>query len=277
MAGVRVFLTADGSSLAVERGGSVLGEGRVARTTSGWDLTVTPDRTATADPEAVAVLLAELVATADRAGGGAVRWAVTDPSDAHDQVARGGGLPARRDLLQLRRPLPVDEGARAGSPTIAVRPFRPGIDDAAWLEVNNLAFADHPDQAGRTPADLADTVAQPWFDPEGFLLLDADGDRAGRLDGFCWTKVHTDHDPPLGEIFVIGVDPSAGGRGLGRALTLAGLDHLHRQGLEVGMLYVDVDNAPAMALYRRLGFTPHHLDRLYERTAQGRPEPRSRP
>ena len=62
---------------------------------------------------------------------------------------------------------------------------------------------------------------------------------------------------------MIAVDPSAGGRGLGRALTLAGLDHLHGTGLDVGMLYVDGTNAAGRHLYDQLGFTLHHTDRAY--------------
>ncbi|HEY8092879.1 MAG TPA: GNAT family N-acetyltransferase, partial [Acidimicrobiales bacterium] len=99
----------------------------------------------------------------------------------------------------------------------------------------------------------------PWFDPEGFLLHE----REGRLAAFCWTKVHHGHDPVLGEIYVIAVDPDFHGRGLGRAMTLAGLDHLSAQGVPVGMLYVDADNPAALHLYASLGFTIHRTDRAY--------------
>ncbi len=106
---------------------------------------------------------------------------------------------------------------------------------------------------------LKDREAQPWFDPAGLLMHERDG----RLAAFCWTKEHRDVDPPLGEIYVVAVDPDFQGHGLGRALVLAGLDWLHRRGLTTGMLYVDADNTRAMKLYESLGFTVDHVDRAY--------------
>lgn len=194
------------------------------------------------------------------AGGGHVHLWVPKPTAAHDELAAAVGLRRGRELLQLRRALIIDGNQAVDQKaTIDVRPFVPGRDEAAWLEVNNRAFHWHPEQGGWDLVTLQSREDQPWFDPAGFLLHE----REGKLAGFCWTKVHRDHEPPLGEIYVVAVDPGFRGAGLGRELVVAGLQHLAEQGLSVAMLYVDSDNAGAVRLYERLGFTTDHVDRAY--------------
>lgn len=186
-------------------------------------------------------------------------------------LARRFGFRRERVLWQMRRslyaPLPAPE-LPAG---IRLRPFVPGQDERAWTEVNNRAFADHPDQGHWGVEEVRTREREPWFDPAGFILAERDGD--GRLVGFHWTKVHggaaDDHTAhmhePIGEVYVVGVDPSAQGLGLGRALTLAGLRHLRSLGLAQAMLYVDESNTRAIRVYERLGFIRWDTDVSFAR------------
>jgi mycothiol synthase len=187
-------------------------------------------------------------------GGGTVFWWVHRPDDSADLIADEVGLTLGRQLLQMRRSLPMAE-----TTDVETRPFVVGRDEGEWLRVNNAAFHDHPEQGGWTIETLRQREVEPWFDPEGFRLHERDG----KLAAFCWTKVHDDATPPMGEIYVIAVDPSFQGLGLGRAMTLAGLAHLASNGLTVGMLHVDGANTAALSLYERLGFTSHHADHAY--------------
>ncbi len=219
---------------------------------------------------AFADLLAALVARAEVDGATAVHWETEADAAAVDAVAARVGLDQRRDILRLVRDLPLPRDLAEAAPAVAVRPLRPGsADEAAWVATNNRAFAGHPDQGQESVATLHRAMAEPWFAADDLLLLDGDPpvDAGGRLDGSCWVKVHaaTADAPAAGEIYVVGVDPDAGGRGLGRALVTAGLEHMASQGLTRALLYVDADNAPARRLYDRLGFTTASTRRVRSR------------
>jgi mycothiol synthase len=206
-------------------------------------------------------LLAGSLARAMRAaiadeGGGSVNWWVLGSDEVLDSAASDVGLDEVRTLLQLRVPLPLTGRAGAG---VEVRAFRPGVDERAWLEVNNAAFHWHPEQGGWDLDTLEQREREPWFDPQGFLLYERDG----RVAAFCWTKIHDDTDPVLGEIYVIAVHPDFHGLGLGRALTAAGLQHLADRGIQTGMLYVDGTNSAAISLYQSMGFEVHRIDRAH--------------
>jgi mycothiol synthase len=223
-------------------------------------LVVHPD--ARGDSDVEFALLERVAEHVGNEGGGLVVLWILEPGG-HDDIATArAGFRHQRDLLQQRVTLPLGESP-GWPPGVEVRAFVPGQDDADWLAVNNRAFAGHAEQGGWVQATLERRMAEPWFDPKGFLLaFDPDG-----LAGYCWTKVHpaTDADPELGEIFVIGVDPSRQGSGLGWALVVGGLASLAERGVRTGMLFVDGNNEAALRLYEALGFTTHRLDRAYER------------
>lgn len=180
------------------------------------------------------------------------------------------GLRVVRDLWQMSLPLQgedvlpevvVPEG-------FAVRSFEVGTDEDEWLRVNAAAFAGHGEQGRMALRDLRDRMSQPWFDPHGFLLIEdvSDPDHP-QLAAFHWTKVEPaepgSSSSTAGEVYVVGVDPAYQGRGLGSVTTQVGLRHLRACGLAEATLYVDGDNAAAVATYGRLGFTQTHTDVMY--------------
>jgi mycothiol synthase len=209
-------------------------------------------------------MVRELMAQAQRlTPGGTLRLWAHGEHPAAERMAGHYGFSRARVLWQLRRSLltPLDEPLLPEGVTL--RPFRPGEDEQAFLEVNNRAFAWHPEQGGWDVGHVLVREAEPWFDPQGFLLaVDADG----RLLGFHWTKIHP-HD--LGEVYVLGVDPDEHGRGLGSALTLAGLRYLRGRGMREVMLYVEADNTAAIKTYERLGFQHWDTDVAYSAPSTG--------
>lgn len=198
-------------------------------------------------------------------GDGARIWAHGNLAPAR-AVASKLGLTVARELLQMRRPLASPELPDVVVPEgISLRTYRGHQDDSELLRVNNAAFAWHPEQAGWTEKDIADRRNEAWFDPAGVFLAFEEG--TDHLLGFHWTKVHPAEgsENEIGEVYVVGIDPAAQGRGLGRVLTLAGLHYLHGRALDSVLLYVEADNSAAVHTYERLGFTQFHVDAAYAR------------
>jgi mycothiol synthase len=230
--------------VSAEEPGGTIALAQVSRANEGSVLEVVVDP---AIPDAATVhddVLETAVDAFRNAGGGHLTWWTDVNPERVGGLARQAGLALARSLHEMRIGLPLE--AHAAVPT---RPFAPSDVDA-WLRVNNRAFAGHPEQGGWDRDTLATRLAEPWFDPDGFRLYEHDGSVAA----FCWTKVHRETTPPVGEIYVIGVDPELHGRGLGRELTLAGLDWMSSHGLTEAMLFVDAGNVAAVRLYERLGF-----------------------
>jgi mycothiol synthase len=183
-----------------------------------------------------------------------------------------------------------------------LRSFDPSRDAAAWVALNALAFADHPEQGQLSLQDLEQRIAQPWFDPSGLILAvtpgaagtggvagsgggagtggaasGADVERndqstergvarrasawpsGGELMGYVWTKI----EGGRGEIYAIGVHPAAQGRRLGTRLLRAALHQMEDRGVREVRLFVEADNTPAIAAYRRQGFQLTRRDVQY--------------
>lgn len=203
----------------------------------------------------------ELIRTGLDAGGAGTRvWAHGNLEPAKATAATLD-LVAARELLQMRRRL-AELPSGTAREDVLLRTYAGAADDSELLRVNNAAFAWHPEQGGWTEADIAERRGESWFDPQGLFLAFDPGNASPRLLGFHWTKVH---GPALGEVYVVGVDPDAQGRGLGATLTLAGLHYLaERLGPDAEVtLYVEADNSAAVKTYRRLDFGVFSVDVAY--------------
>jgi mycothiol synthase len=188
--------------------------------------------------------IGRLLATEVTEGGAREAWSHADhPAAAH--LADDLGWRRERELWVMRRATTDLPAVPESEVTIST--YTPEWSDEL-LRVNAAAFAHHPEQGAMDADDLAARMAEPWYDDRD-LLLASEGDR---LLGFHWTKVHS---ATLGEVYVVGIDPAAQGRGLGKLLTAAGLNHLTDRGVDEILLYVESDNAPAVAVYSGLGFT----------------------
>lgn len=184
-------------------------------------------------------------------------WAHGDHPAARALAVRFGWT-AVRTLLQLRAPIePVapDVHVPDGYSISAFRAGDPG-DEADWLALNAAAFAHHPEQGRMTLEDLRAREADDWFSPDDLLLL---RDASGALAGSCWLKVEGD----VGEFYAVAVRPDLQRQRLGGVLMRAGTARLTGRGLAAAALYVEGDNEPALALYRRSGFTQHAIDVQY--------------
>ena len=223
--GVEAFVTADGFAL---------------RRDTEVDVVVAPE----ARGHGLGARLAGLAASTP---GPLTAWSHGDHPAARTLADRLG-FDRVRELWVMRRPTVVPLPAVTPPDGVHIRDYGDGDADAL-LAVNAAAFAHHAEQGALDRDGLAERMAEPWFDPAGLLLAVDDG---GELLGFHWTKQHDEH---TGEVYVVGVRPTAQGRGLGRLLTVAGLQHLASRGVAEVILYVESDNAPARHVYEGLGFS----------------------
>ncbi|MDO4929276.1 MAG: mycothiol synthase [Corynebacterium sp.] len=197
--------------------------------------------------------------------GGTPVWAHGNLAGAQ-ALAAAQGMQLRRELFVMRAALPLDapqlpvgfavwdlQRARIAIPNIAQR----------WLAVNNAAFDWHPEQGGWDIQRLQQAQETTWFTPKDVLfLIDTTGAHP-QVAGFHWVKIVPEEKPGVGEVYVVGLSPEYQGRGLGKALTLVGTQHMWARNLHEVELYVESDNTPAVATYRALGFEVSESHALY--------------
>ena len=244
----------DGIGVAAEREGRLMAYGFAAPNPDGrvWTLEL-----AAGSPSYEWFLREVLGLLATQGVGEVVLWVHAASVEPPPDVV----TPQRR-LYRMATALPM-AGALPPPDGVIIRGLDPDRDRGPLLELNNLAFAGHPEQGGWTVRDLNRRMAMSWFDPSGVRTAWM-GDR---MTAFNWTKLHRETEAgggAVGEIYAIAVNPSYQGLGMGRAIALDGLRYLARcRGATKAILYVDSSNVKAVGMYRSLGFVTEHVDRAY--------------
>jgi mycothiol synthase len=181
-------------------------------------------------------------------------WAYR-PGVAQRRLAARHGLGPAMHLLQLRgdtrmgtRPAPPLPGG------MRLRTLAPG-DEAGVLATHNAAFTTEQ----LSEHQFRTRLARPNMGPDHLVVAET---ADGAVAGYCWMASPRPDGEGAGhgELVLLAVHPDHHGKGLGRTLTVAGMDLLARRGVERCMIYGDASNEPAIRLYRKLGFEPHHID-----------------
>jgi len=133
----------------------------------------------------------------------------------------------------------------------SLRPFERGVDEHIWLDVNNFAFAGHPDQGNWNYGKLHSRMDEAWFRHERFILCFKEEE----LAGFIWNKSVKEEFSQVGEIHIIAVSPHHQNCGLGRALVKQSLAMMHEDGFDEAIVYTDETNTVAIRLYESVGFS----------------------
>ena len=135
-------------------------------------------------------------------------------------------------------------------PSVTLKPLEPG-DLEALVEADNEFFADHWGSQPRSLSEwryqLIDSRPQ---DPTLWVIAWHND----KIIGECLCHASLQGAPGDGWIAIVGVRRRWRGRGVGRAVLASGLQQLYRAGFETASLHVDAENAPAIHLYRSLGF-----------------------
>lgn len=144
-------------------------------------------------------------------------------------LAELGSAPA------IAAPSVAPDAAGGGSVALAGRPDRGW--HAAWSRLRGASQADR-----RAFRAMVDSLVLP-------AVFAAFRDQ-GRVLAFAFGVVDRD----LLVVEAVGTDPGHRGRGLGRQVVGCLMGWAHGRGARHACLQVAADNAPALALYRRLGF-----------------------
>lgn len=192
-------------------------------------------------------LLQEVYERGRTAGLGVLQVDVPESDEARRNAFAERGWAHIRTHLHLRREgtapadVPVPDG-------MTLRLAEPA-DAPSVTDVQNTAFTGSWGYAPNTPEEIAYRIFElPDLRPDPVVLLE----EGGELVGYCWC--HREAEDAPGIVGMVGVLPGRQGKGLGRAVTGAGMDALLGLGSPSLEITVDSENPPAIRVYESLGF-----------------------
>jgi ribosomal protein S18 acetylase RimI-like enzyme len=149
---------------------------------------------------------------------------------------------------------------------IEIRPARPDEHDAAG-DVTRRAYMEFVQPGDSDWESYLDELADVAGRVDRTLVLVAvEGDRILGTATLELDRRIDDEDPPLrpeeAHIRMVGVDPSARGRGIGRALMDACLEEARARGKTLATLHTTARMKAAHRLYESMGFT-RGADRVF--------------
>lgn len=176
--------------------------------------------------------------------------------------------PELEAALQARGFVPVDPTEVLVAPTLpaaelAEPPLAPGLrlepmDGAAFADAVG-ALRDTPPEHRQSHAQRLACSPAPY---RGLALRRV-------ADGQVLACGQVAVEPPLGGLYDVFTHPEARNQGLARLLCEHLLLLASRLGATTAYLQVDAGNAPALAVYRRLGFLPGYSYHYLERPTSG--------
>jgi len=180
---------------------------------------------------------------------------------AHVNIAQGNvaavsvlsrlGFNFVRRFLQLKLEMARIDGLDVDQAALPYRHFQRGEEDKL-TRIQNCSFAGTWGFNPNSVEEISYYANLSRCSPEDVMLA-CDGDK---VIGYCWTRTiyKAGVNEGKGQIFMLGVDPDYRGRGVGKAMLLAGLLYLKEEGFQVAELTVDSENQAACTLYRSVGF-----------------------
>ncbi len=136
-------------------------------------------------------------------------------------------------------------------------------------QLQNESFKAHFGYSPNTEDEIRSRLLAPGASVDDVVMIHDGVDSGERLVAYCWTSTYERTGSKFGRIGMTGVLPEARGKGLGRAVSESGFNHLLEQGADAIELDVDSANAPAMNIYSSLGLTTRSEVDWWEKSLRG--------